>query len=493
MNICTTQSDKVTALEDELRNTKAVYNKSFITLTKRVKKLENKLKLRRRSAIVDSSKDKEASLYKEDPSKQGRMIEELDQDKNVNLVSSSKQGEAHETTEHKMESDVYFSTTSPQNDDDEVTLAETLVNIKRSVEKDKGKAIMQESESPKKIKKKEMIQMGHDEELAQRLHAEELVKSTARQEQEKYDFEKALELQKQLDEREEVVAKSSQVHDIDWSDPAVIRYHTLQNRSFSKAKVRKNMLWDQNNSFVPKDSEIEKEVMKRSGFVQKQLTEEEKKNDVESSKQVQKEDVIAEQVVKESSRKAEGGLKRKDSKAREDKDKRQKRQDDLEKLTLMEYVEVISDSEEDWDQQKVSPRKGVIRFGKWGKLNPRYIEPFKIIAKVGTVAYRLELPEQLSRVHSTFHVSNLKKCLSDKTLAIPLDEIQIDDELHFIEEHVEIKDREVKHLKQSRIPIVKVRWNSRRGPEFTWEREDQMQKKYPHLFGNFAPVADVTS
>ncbi|GJY41954.1 putative reverse transcriptase domain-containing protein [Tanacetum coccineum] len=79
---------------------------------------------------------------------------------------------------------------------------------------------------------------------------------------------------------------------------------------------------------------------------------------------------------------------------------------------------------------KVSPWKGVIRFGKRGKLNPCYIGPFKIIAKVGTVAYRLELPEQLSRVHSTFHVSILKKCMSDKTLAIPLDDIQIDDILH---------------------------------------------------------------
>ncbi|GKC45978.1 hypothetical protein Tco_1063700 [Tanacetum coccineum] len=104
------------------------------------------------------------------------------------------------------------------------------------------------------------------------------------------------------------------------------------------------------------------------------------------------------------------------------------------------------------------------------KLNPRYIGPFKIIAKVGTVTYRLELTEQLRRVHSTFYVSNLKKCLSDETLAIPLDEIQIDDKLYFIEEPVKIMDREVKLLKQSRIPINKVCWNSRRGPEFTWER-----------------------
>ncbi|GKE90081.1 hypothetical protein Tco_1567556, partial [Tanacetum coccineum] len=133
---------------------------------------------------------------------------------------------------------------------------------------------------------------------------------------------------------------------------------------------------------------------------------------------------------------------------------------------------------------KVSPWKGVIRFDKQGKLNPRYIGPFKVLAKVGTVAYRLELPDQLIRVHSTFHVSNLKKCFSDEPLAISLDEIQIDDKLNFIEELVEIMDHEVKRLRQSHIPIVKFRWNSRRGPAFTWERGDQMQKKYPHLFVN---------
>ncbi|GJV16346.1 putative reverse transcriptase domain-containing protein [Tanacetum coccineum] len=133
---------------------------------------------------------------------------------------------------------------------------------------------------------------------------------------------------------------------------------------------------------------------------------------------------------------------------------------------------------------KVLPWKGVIRFDKRGKLNPRYIGPFRIIAKVGTLAYRIELLEQLSRVHSNFHVSNLKKCFVDEPLAIPLEEIQIDDKLHFIEEPFEIMDREVKRLKESRISIVKVRWNSRRGPEFTWEREDQMKKKYPHLFAN---------
>nr|GFD37685.1 putative reverse transcriptase domain-containing protein [Tanacetum cinerariifolium] len=142
---------------------------------------------------------------------------------------------------------------------------------------------------------------------------------------------------------------------------------------------------------------------------------------------------------------------------------------------------------------KVSPWKGVIRFGKRGKLNPRYIGPFKILVKVGTVAYRLKLLEQISRVHSMFQVSKLKKCIADEPLAIPLDEIQVDDKLNFIEEPFKIMDREVKRLKQSHILIVKVCWNSRRGPEFTWECEDQMQKKYPHLFPNYAPMEDTTS
>ncbi|GJR96795.1 putative reverse transcriptase domain-containing protein [Tanacetum coccineum] len=96
----------------------------------------------------------------------------------------------------------------------------------------------------------------------------------------------------------------------------------------------------------------------------------------------------------------------------------------------------------------------------------------KIIDRVGLVAYKLELPDELHGIHKTFHISNLKKCLADENLIIPLEEIQLDDKLHFIEEPVEIMDREVKQLKQSRIPIVKVRWNSRRGPEFIWERED---------------------
>ncbi|GJX87854.1 putative reverse transcriptase domain-containing protein [Tanacetum coccineum] len=111
---------------------------------------------------------------------------------------------------------------------------------------------------------------------------------------------------------------------------------------------------------------------------------------------------------------------------------------------------------------KVLPWKWVVHFGKWGKLNPRYVGPFKV----------------------------LEKCHADEPLAVPLDGVHVDDKLHFVEEPVEIVDREVKRLKRSRIPLVKVRWNSKRGPEFTWEREDQFRKKYPHLFSKTAPSSN---
>nr|GFA39030.1 putative reverse transcriptase domain-containing protein [Tanacetum cinerariifolium] len=133
---------------------------------------------------------------------------------------------------------------------------------------------------------------------------------------------------------------------------------------------------------------------------------------------------------------------------------------------------------------KVSPWKGVVRFGKRGKLNLRYVRHFKVLAKVGKVAYKLELPQELSRVHHTFHVSNLKKCYFDEPLFMPLEGVHIDDTLQFVEEPVEILEWEIKRLKRSQIPLVKVRWNSRWGTEFTWACEHSFKKKYPHLFTN---------
>nr|GFC28316.1 putative reverse transcriptase domain-containing protein [Tanacetum cinerariifolium] len=109
------------------------------------------------------------------------------------------------------------------------------------------------------------------------------------------------------------------------------------------------------------------------------------------------------------------------------------------------------------------------------KLPKSYVGPFKVLERIGDVAYKLDLPKELSRVHNAFHVSNLKRFHADEPLAVLLDGLHFDNKLHFMEKPVETMDREVKRLKQSQIPLVKIRWNSKRGPEFTWEREDQFR------------------
>nr|GEY07394.1 hypothetical protein [Tanacetum cinerariifolium] len=147
---------------------------------------------------------------------------------------------------------------------------------------------------------------------------------------------------------------------------------------------------------------------------------------------------------------------------------------------VQEIIEKISQIK---NRLKATP---VVRFGKKEKLAPRFVGPFEIIERIGPVAYRLRFPEELNGVHDTFYVSNLKKCLADPTLQVPLDEIQVDVTLNFMKEPTEILEREFKKLKRSRIAIVKVQWNSKRGPEFTWEREDHMRLKYSNLFSSLA-------
>lgn len=131
---------------------------------------------------------------------------------------------------------------------------------------------------------------------------------------------------------------------------------------------------------------------------------------------------------------------------------------------------------------KVSPWKGIIRFRKRGKLSPRYIGPFKIIECVGNVAYRLDLPQELQSIHNTFHVSHLRKCLTDESTYVPLNDIEVDNKLNYIEEPVAILDQKVKKLRNKEIVQVKVQWKHRKGSEATWESEKEMRENYPHLF-----------
>ncbi|KAJ9553591.1 hypothetical protein OSB04_017636 [Centaurea solstitialis] len=126
---------------------------------------------------------------------------------------------------------------------------------------------------------------------------------------------------------------------------------------------------------------------------------------------------------------------------------------------------------------KVSPWKGVIRFGKKGKLSPRFIGPYKITERVGAMAYKLELPVELSGVHNTFHVSNLRKCLADAEAAIPLQDIKVDQKLNFVEEPVAVMDRKVRKLRYKEISLVKIQWKFHKGQEATWEAESEMRAK----------------
>ncbi|XP_076932902.1 uncharacterized protein LOC143598618 [Bidens hawaiensis] len=130
---------------------------------------------------------------------------------------------------------------------------------------------------------------------------------------------------------------------------------------------------------------------------------------------------------------------------------------------------------------KVSPWKGIIHFRNRGKLSPRYIGLFKIIARVGEMAYKLDLPIELEGIHFTFHVSHKRKCLADDTSHVPLMDIEVDERLNNIEEPVEIVDRKEKQLCHKVIPLVRVIRKHHKGSDTTWEVEDEMRRFYPEL------------
>ena len=131
---------------------------------------------------------------------------------------------------------------------------------------------------------------------------------------------------------------------------------------------------------------------------------------------------------------------------------------------------------------KVSPWKGIIRFGRQGKLSPRYIGPYEILERVGPLAYRLALPQELSQIHDVFHVSMLRRYRSDPSHVVQESEIQLTEDLSYKEEPVEILDRQIKKLRNKEIPIVKVKWSRHSPKEATWEVEKDMRVQYPYLF-----------
>nr|XP_009765336.1 PREDICTED: uncharacterized protein LOC104216897 [Nicotiana sylvestris] len=131
---------------------------------------------------------------------------------------------------------------------------------------------------------------------------------------------------------------------------------------------------------------------------------------------------------------------------------------------------------------KVSPWKKIMRFGQKGKLSPRFIGPYEILERIGPIAYKLALPPELGKIHNVFHVSMLRKYRSDPSHVLPIESIEVNPDLTYEEEPIQILAREIKELRNKRIPLMKVLWRNHSGEEATWEREVDMRVQYPHLF-----------
>jgi len=136
----------------------------------------------------------------------------------------------------------------------------------------------------------------------------------------------------------------------------------------------------------------------------------------------------------------------------------------------------------DWVYLKISPMKGVMRFGKKGKLRPRYVGPYEILKRVEKVAYELKLPIELAPVHPVFHISMLKKCIGDPVSILPLEGLGVNENLSYEEVPVKILDHQVKKLRNKEVASVKVLWRNHLVEGATWEAEADMKSRYPHLF-----------
>ncbi|GKD11630.1 hypothetical protein Tco_1196037 [Tanacetum coccineum] len=317
MVLCTTLSKKVKDLQSDLTQTKLTYGVAYIKLILRVKKLEHKIDQNPSISLVQ---DKGTSWIQEDAETQGRISANTDilfkQEEPTKLVEDLGSGEKGEKEISIAEVPVSTASTIP-------VLSTAIPERQKKTKKQLEQERLRHEEAirlQEQINEEEIQRIARDAGIAKQLQEEIDI---ARQEQEKYDLAQALELQKELDKMKEVKAETTQAHDIDWSDPVVLIYHAQQNRSFSKAEVRKNMY--QNQAFVPKDSKIEKEVVKRPGFdLQKQPAEEEK---------LQKKD--------DSSKPFDGSRKKTLARKKSRCTKRQKIEDDIEKEELKAYLDLV--------------------------------------------------------------------------------------------------------------------------------------------------------
>ncbi|GJT99374.1 hypothetical protein Tco_1109713 [Tanacetum coccineum] len=356
-NLVTKLTDRVAVLENDLQQTKKLYSSAFTKLILRVKKLEKQVKTtkaRRRARIVVL--EEEDAL--EDSSKQGRKISDIDQDPTISLEKKSDDTEI--LLEEQEPTEFVEDFGSGEKGKKEVSTADVPVNtvdVPVSTARPFSEVSTAAGRIQERLRHEEAIRLQEqiNEEERQRISRDEKI---ARQLQEQID----------IAEKEKVIDEAEESHDIDWSDPAVIRYHSLQNRPRSVAEERKNMciylmnqggykmsyfkgmsyeeirplferLWDQNHTFVPKDSEMEKEVMKIHGF------------DLQQESTQKNEEIKIEKDVLESSKKAGGRRKRSLTRKRgretlsEESAKKQKLEEDTEKEELQVYLNIVSEDE----------------------------------------------------------------------------------------------------------------------------------------------------
>ncbi|GJY47712.1 hypothetical protein Tco_0436775 [Tanacetum coccineum] len=423
------------------------------------------------------------------------LLEEEEATEIIQDQGSGEKGEQEVSTAALNTANVPISTASetPQVS----TAAGSLVYIRRSEKKkkDKGKAILIEDES---INEEERKRIARDAEIAKQLQE---------------DYDKA--------GKKEAMTEVDTAHVIDWNDPSVIRYHALQNRPRSVAKVRKNMMvylknqggykmkdfkgmsyddirpifekvWDQIHSFVPLDSEEEVPRLKRAGqdvetkpakrqrtkevseLVQEQTDEEPNTNELSKEEHEVHLRLVLELLRKEK-------LYAKFSKC----------EFWLQEVHFLGRVVNQNGIHVDPSDVKTlmmdeahASRSPVL----WAEISESNLIRPELVQETTDKVVLIKEKLKAVRDHQKSNADNrrkpleFKKCLADANLHVPLDEIKINKTLHFVEEPVEIMGREVRSLKRSRISLVKVRWNSKRSSEFTWEREDHMKSKYPQLF-----------
>ncbi|GJX66663.1 hypothetical protein Tco_0301006 [Tanacetum coccineum] len=448
MVLVTKLNDMIDGLEKDLLQTKKTYSTALTKLVLRVKKLESKLKSgkARRKAKIVLFDDEEIA---KDSSKQGRKISQINEDPTVSLVQDEgiywipQEEEVHEKPSDETEvlvqeetpteiieehgsgekgemeistANIQVSTASPP----KVSTAVPHVYTRRSA-KDKGKAIMEEPATPKKVKKRTQVQLSMDEELARKMEEEERIRFNAEQEaralqeeeEERLNLEAARELQRQLDQRQEVPTQPTQSQGIDWNDPSVLRYHALKNKPVSIAQARRNMItylknqggykesyfkrmsyndirpifervWDHVNTFIPIGSEVEKDSSKPSERETSKTVEEEK---------VEEEDVNPEPVLIE---KKAVGIRRKtlarrraSDKQGQDSSKRQKKEKETadyeeEKDELRMWLTVVPDEEEFVDPEILHTKFPIV---DWESQSLYSMHVYKIIRADGNTSY----------------------------------------------------------------------------------------------------------